>query len=146
VRAIGVDLGSRRIGVAVSDSAGAVASPIEVLLRSGDEERDHRGLQALVSEYEAEVAVVGLPISLDGSEGPAATAYRAEAERMGDRLSVPVETYDERFTTVTAEQQLREAGVRGPDRRKIIDKVAAAVLLQAWLDSRALRSSPPGDQ
>lgn len=144
MRALGVDLGSRRVGVAVSDSAGSLASPLEVIERSGDEERDHRRLADLVAEFEAEVVVVGLPISLDGTDGPAATAYRAEARRLGDRLAVPVETYDERFTTVTAERQLRDAGVRGPDRRGIIDKVAAAVLLQAWLDAR--RPFPPGEQ
>jgi putative Holliday junction resolvase len=144
VRALGVDLGSRRVGVAVSDSAGSLASPLEVIVRAGDEERDHRRLAELVTEYEADVVVVGLPLSLDGSDGPAAVAYRAEAQRLRDRLAVPVETYDERFTTVTAEHQLRDAGVRGPARRDIIDKVAAAVLLQAWLDAR--RPSPPGEQ
>lgn len=146
MRALGIDLGSRRIGVAVSDTAGTVASPIEVVERSGDETADHRRLAAIVAEYEAEVVVVGLPLSLDGSEGPAAAGYRAEADRLGGCLSVPVETYDERFTTVTAEQRLRDAGVRGPARRKVIDKVAAAVLLQAWLDARNLRPSPPGER
>ena len=146
MRALGVDLGSRRIGVAVSDSAGSLASPLEVVLRSGDEVLDHRRLAELVVEYEAEVVVVGLPLSLDGTDGPAAIAYRAESRRLDDRIGVPVETYDERFTTVTAEQQLREAGVRGRARREVIDKVAAAVLLQAWLDARALRPSPPGEQ
>jgi putative Holliday junction resolvase len=146
VRALGIDLGSRRIGVAVSDTAGSIASPLEVVSRSGDETVDHRRLADIVAEYEAEIVVVGLPLSLDGSEGPAAVGYRAEAERLGDHLPVPVETYDERFTTVTAEQRLRDAGVRGPARRKVVDKVAAAVLLQAWLDARNLRPSPPGER
>jgi putative Holliday junction resolvase len=143
---LGVDLGSRRIGVALSDSDGTVASPLEVVERSGDESRDHRRLAAIVAEYEVESVVVGLPLSLDGSEGPAATDYGAEAARLGDRLAVPVETYDERFTTVTAERQLRDAGVGGPTRRRVIDKVAAAVLLQAWLDARAVRPTPPADR
>jgi putative Holliday junction resolvase len=146
VRALGIDLGSHRIGVAVSDTAGTLASPLEVVERSGDEVGDHRRLAEIVAEYEAEVVVVGLPLSLDGSEGPAAVGYRAEAERLDDQLSVPVETYDERFTTVTAEQQLREAGVRGPAQRKIVDKVAAAVLLQAWLDARRVGPPPPGER
>ncbi|MEL7210654.1 MAG: Holliday junction resolvase RuvX, partial [Actinomycetota bacterium] len=85
------------------------------------------------------------PLSLDGSDGPAATAYRAEAGRLGDHLPVPVETYDERFTTVTAERQLQAAGVDGRARRRIVDKVAAAVLLQAWLDARAADERPAGD-
>jgi putative Holliday junction resolvase len=146
VRALGIDLGSRRIGVAVSDTTGTLASPLEVVERCGDELGDHRRLGEIVAEYEAEVVVVGLPLSLDGSEGPAAVGYRAEAERLDDHLSVPVETYDERFTTVTAEQQLRDAGVRGPARREVIDKVAAAVLLQAWLDARDLPPWPPGER
>ena len=146
VRALGVDLGSRRIGVAVSDDAGALASPIEVLDRCGDEAGDHRRLGEIVAEYDVEVVVVGLPLSLDGSDGPAAVEYRAEAERLSDHLSVPVETYDERFTTVTAEQQLRQAGVPGRAQRAVIDKVAAAVLLQAWLDARPTRPPLPGDR
>ena len=145
-RALGIDLGSRRIGVAVSDPTGTLASPLEVIERSGDEAGDHRRLGEIVAEYEAEVVVVGLPLSLDGSEGPAAVGYREEAERLDGHLSVPVETYDERFTTVTAERQLRDVGVRGPAQRKVIDKVAAAVLLQTWLDARARRPSPPGER
>ena len=144
MRALGVDLGGRRVGVAVSDAGGTLASPLEVVQRSGDETRDHRRLAELVDEFEVEVVVVGLPLSLDGGEGPAAIAARAEVERLADRLPVPVETYDERFTTVTAERQLREAGVTGPARRQVVDKVAAAVLLQAWLDARVARDRPAG--
>lgn len=145
MRALGIDLGGRRVGVAVSDARGTVASPLEVVERSGDETVDHRRLAELVDEFEVEVVVVGLPLSLDGGEGPAAIAARAEVERLADHLTVPVETYDERFTTVTAERQLREAGVTGPARRQVVDKVAAAVLLQAWLDARAARDRPAGE-
>jgi putative Holliday junction resolvase len=146
VRALGIDLGSRRVGIAVSDTNATLASPLEVLERTGDEVRDHDRLAELVTEYGVEVVVVGLPLSLDGTEGPAATSCRDEASRLGDRLTVPVETYDERFTTVTAEQQLRDAGVRGKAMRRVVDKVAATVLLQAWLDARARRPKPPGDR
>ena len=136
MRVMGVDLGSKRIGVAVSDSGGVLASPYEVVLRSGDEQRDHRRLLEIAEELEAEMIVVGLPLSLDGSMGPTAVAYAAEAERLGATTALPVETYDERLTTVTADRSLMERKMKADARRRIIDKVAAAVMLQAWLDGR----------
>jgi putative Holliday junction resolvase len=136
VRVIGIDLGSKRIGVAVSDSGGVLASPYEVVVRSGDEQQDHRRLLEIAEEVEAERIVVGLPLSLDGSMGPTAVAYQAEAERLGATTALPVETYDERLTTVTADRSLMERNMKADARRRIIDKVAAAVMLQAWLDSR----------
>jgi putative Holliday junction resolvase len=142
VRAVGIDLGERRIGVALSNSEGTLALPYEVVERTGDRPRDHRRLAALVAEAEAEVVVVGVPYSLDGGIGPTARRYLAEAEELGATIGVPVETYDERLTTVTAERALREAQVSGPARRKVVDKVAAAVLLQAWLDHRDRREEP----
>jgi putative Holliday junction resolvase len=133
---MGIDLGSRRIGVAISDSGGVLASPYEVVARSGDEALDHHRLLAIATEVEAELIVVGLPLSLDGSMGPAATAAVAEAERLGATTDLPVELYDERFTTVTADRSLMERKMKADARRRIIDKVAAAVMLQAWLDGR----------
>jgi putative Holliday junction resolvase len=137
VRAVGVDLGDARIGIALSDSGGTVATPWTKVERCGDERQDHRRIADLVAEVEAERVVVGLPLSLDGSIGPAAEKALAEVERLAAVLSVPVETYDERFTTVTAERALREQGVTGRRRRQVIDQVAASVLLQAWLDARS---------
>jgi putative Holliday junction resolvase len=136
MRVIGIDLGSKRIGVAVSDSGGILASPYEVVVRSGDEQRDHRRLLEIAEEVEAERIVVGLPLSLDGTMGPTAVAYAAEAERLGATTELPVETYDERLTTVTADRSLMERSMKADARRRIIDKVAAAVMLQAWLDGR----------
>lgn len=136
MRVIGIDLGSKRIGVAVSDSGGVLASPYEVVARSGDEQRDHRRLLEIAEEVEAERIVIGLPLSLDGSMGPTAVAYAAEAERLGATTALPVETYDERLTTVTADRSLMERNMKADARRRIIDKVAAAVMLQAWLDGR----------
>jgi putative Holliday junction resolvase len=137
VRAVGVDLGDARIGIALSDSGGTVATPWTKVERCGDERRDHRRIADLVAEVEAECVVVGLPLSLDGSIGPAAEKALAEVERLAAVLSVPVETYDERLTTVTAERVLREQGETGRRRRQVIDQVAASVLLQAWLDARS---------
>ena len=141
MRALGVDLGSRRIGVAVSDPSGVLASPLQVVMRTGDRGRDHRILIDLARELGADRIVVGLPISLDGSMGPAARAVLEEVEELAATTEVPVETYDERLTTVTADRALREQGMKGPDRRQVVDKAAAAVLLQTWLDGR--RDRPP---
>lgn len=140
-RVLGLDLGRRRIGVAVSDPDRVLASPERVIQRSGDDERDRRAIAEVAEEWEVGLIVVGLPLSLDGSEGPAATAALAEAARIADVTGRPVETYDERFTTVSADRSLAEANVRGRDRRKVIDMVAATVLLQAWLDRRT--QDPP---
>ncbi|MBV8983650.1 MAG: Holliday junction resolvase RuvX [Acidimicrobiia bacterium] len=131
-RVLGLDLGTRRIGVAVS--AGTIATPHSVLERSRDRATDHAAIAALVDEVGAERVVVGLPLSLDGKMGPAATAAAEEAAALGDVLAVPVETYDERLTTVTADRSLSSLGLKGQARRRVVDKVAAAVILQAWLD------------
>jgi len=139
IRVLGLDLGSKRIGVAVG--AGTVATPHSVLERRKDRAADHAAVAALVAEEEAERVVVGLPLSLDGSMGPAAQAAADEAAALADVLTVPVETYDERLTTVTADRSLSTLGLSGQARRRLVDKVAAAVMLQAWLD-RANRSEP----
>ena len=136
MRALGLDLGAKRIGVAVSDSDGTVASPYEVITRSGNVDRDHQQIADLVAEVGAELVVVGLPYSLDGTVGPAASAALDELAELGRRLAVPVEAFDERLTTVTADRSLREMGVKGTARREVVDKVAAAVMLQSWLERR----------
>jgi putative Holliday junction resolvase len=139
VRALGLDLGSKRIGVAVSDRSGTIASPLTVITRGRSRRTDHERIAELVREEEAEVVVVGMPRSLSGGDGPAARAARAEVAALASVVGVPVETYDERFTTVTANRALAEGGVRGAARRNVVDKVAAAVILQSWLDARRAR-------
>jgi putative Holliday junction resolvase len=134
VRALGIDLGARRIGIAVSDSAGRVATPIATRDRQKRRDADHQAIADLVTEWEAEIVAVGLPLSLDGSIGPAAAGVLEEVGELARVLQVPVETVDERFTTVTADQQLKASGVKGRNRAKRVDQVAASVLLQAWLD------------
>jgi putative Holliday junction resolvase len=143
VRALGIDLGSKRIGVALSDSAGSLATPYEVVPRSGDRHRDHRRIAALAEEAGAERLVVGLPLSLDGSQGPAARAALAEADELATVTGLPVELWDERLTTVSADRDLMALDMKAPARRRVIDKVAAAVMLQAWLDHRRLTSEDP---
>lgn len=134
-RALGLDLGERRIGVALCDSAGTLATPYEVVQRSGDRQRDHRRIAELVDEAGAEVVVVGLPLSLDGSVGPAAAGVEAEVAELREHLGVPVEAWDERLSTVEAGRRLQTAGVPGRKRRHVIDQVAATVILQSWLDA-----------
>lgn len=141
MRALGIDLGAKRIGVAVSDRSGTIASPLVVLQRTGSVAQDHRRIAALVVEEEAERVVVGLPLSMSGEMGRAAQAAVAEAQALATVVGVPVETYDERLTTVTADRALMEFKMKADARRRVVDKVAAAVMLQAWLDGRSQREA-----
>jgi putative Holliday junction resolvase len=134
-RALGVDLGERRIGLALSDPSRLVASPHEVLRRSGDPVVDRRAIVDAARELGANVIVVGLPLSLSGHAGPAAKAALAEVEALRAVAGpIDVVVQDERLTTVTAERALGEARMRRDARRNVVDKVAAAVMLQAWLE------------
>jgi len=138
-----LDLGARRIGVAVSDSAGVLASPRTTVTRTGDAEADRAAVVAVVLDAEAGHLVIGLPLSLDGRRRQAAVAAEEEAAALRGLLAphgVDVETFDERLTTVSAERSLAAAGHNGVARRKVVDQAAAAVLLQAWLDGRPHRS------
>ena len=138
-RVLGIDLGSRRIGVALSDPTRTVASPLEVLERQRTHADDHRAIFALAREHDAGTVVVGLPLSLSGDTGPAARAVLAEVDEMKAAApgTVAVEVFDERLTTVTAERSLREARMRREARRRVVDKVAAAVMLQAYIEAHA---------
>jgi len=132
---MGLDLGTKRIGVALSDATGTIASPLTVVQRHRHLTEDHRAIARLVHDEEVVTVVVGLPLNMDGSEGPAARAARAESRQLATVLGVPVETWDERRTTVTADAALMQAGLDARQRRQYVDKVAAAVILQGWLDS-----------
>jgi putative pre-16S rRNA nuclease len=143
VRALGLDLGSKRIGVAVSDLSGTIASPLTVITRGRSRRHDHRRIADLVRGEEAEIVVVGMPRSLSGGAGPAARAAATEIAALATVVGVPVESYDERFSTVTANRALAEGGMRAPARRQVVDKVAAAVILQSWLDARRIGGQLP---
>jgi putative Holliday junction resolvase len=135
MRVIALDLGSKRIGVAVSDDAGTVATPLTTLERDRDKSRLHRDVARLVSEWDAGLVLLGLPIDLDGDLGPAAQAVLVERDELAAVLSVPVEVHDERLTTRIADRALRERGdLDGRARRAVVDMVAASVILQDWLD------------
>lgn len=135
MRVLGIDLGSKRIGVAVSDRSGTIATPLTVLARSRSQRQDHLAIKKILEDEEAEAVVVGLPLNMDGSEGKAAAAARLEAQRIATVVSVPVHVHDERRTTVEADRVLLERNMRAEARRRVVDKVAAAVILQSWLDS-----------
>ena len=136
MRALGVDLGEKRIGIAVSDSNGKVATPLQVIIRSKSIKQDHKKIRDLVDEWEADIVVVGMPYSLNGSKGLAAKTVEKEVKELSSALEVPVATQDERLTTVTAAKELAIQGLDSKKQRKVIDQVAASVILQSWLDTR----------
>jgi putative Holliday junction resolvase len=146
-RAVALDLGARRIGVAYSDSGRTLASPWGTVPRSGDADRDRDALVAVVREVEAVVVVVGLPLSLSGGHGPAALAALDEVAALRSvlvPLGVTVETADERFTTVEAQRSLTASGRSAKASRSVIDSAAAMVLLQSWLDAGDVRAAGIG--
>lgn len=133
-RVLALDPGTRRIGVARSDPGGVIAHPYGTLDATAADLDDR--LRALARESGAERIVVGLPVGMNGSEGRAAEAARAFARRVEEATGLPVDLHDERLTTVSAERVLLEAGLRRERRRAVRDRVAAAVLLQSYLDGR----------
>jgi putative Holliday junction resolvase len=136
---IGVDVGERRVGLAVSDPTGTIASPLCTLERGP---RLWTELARALAERESGSVVVGLPRRLDGTEGQAASEARRFAAHLRRRLQVEVDFWDERLTTREAERSLIAQGVRRADRRRRVDAVAASLMLQAYLD--AGRSPGPG--
>jgi putative holliday junction resolvase len=138
-RWLGIDVGAVRVGVALSDPDGVLATPLLTVPRDAAGGADVRAVAGVVAEHEAVGVVVGLPRTLAGREGAAAEAARAYARALEDALDVPVELSDERLTTVVATQQLRERGVRGRKQRAVVDQAAAVAILQGWLDARRAR-------
>jgi putative holliday junction resolvase len=133
-RVLALDVGTRRLGVAVSDPTGTVASPLATVPRRTVAE-DAEAIAALAAEQDATVLVVGLPVTLAGREGPAATAVRAYLAELVPLLpGLAVELSDERLSTVAAERALVGGGVRRRSRREVVDQLAASVFLQTWLD------------
>lgn len=133
----GVDVGTVRVGVARSDPRGVLALPVATLARDRDRGRDLAELAALMSEYEAVGAVIGLPRTLADREGASAALARDYGSRLAALVDPrPVEYVDERLTTVSAQRKLHQGGVRGRAGRAVIDQAAAVELLQHWLDLR----------
>jgi putative holliday junction resolvase len=138
---LGIDVGSVRVGVAACDPGGSIATPVETVRRgAGDVSR----LVELAREYEAVELVVGLPVSLSGSEGKAALAAREFAARLAEATGVAVRLVDERLSTVDATRTLRDAGLGGKRQRGVIDQAAAVIILQGALDAERSTGLPPG--
>jgi putative Holliday junction resolvase len=136
---MGVDVGAVRIGVALSDPDGLLATPLVTVSRDVDGGTDLTAIAAMVAEHEVVQVVVGLPRTLAGREGPAAEAARAFAERLATVVDVPLVFSDERLTTVVATRQLRDSGRKGRRQRAVVDQVAAVAILQGWLDAERSR-------
>lgn len=134
MRIMGLDVGSKTIGVAISDELGLTAQGVGTIRRSTPAE-DLRELKGLATENGVQQVVVGLPLNMSGTEGPAAAAARKLGERIASTLSLPVEYWDERLTTVSAERVLLEANLSRQKRRSVIDQVAAVIILQSYLDA-----------
>ena len=130
---LGIDHGSKRIGLAISDPDGTVALPVGTLESRGPE-RDLAAIREVVEARQVERIVVGLPVHMDGRPGRQAKAARAFAERLAREVGLPVDTLDERWTTREAERALRTTGRRGKKKRAVVDSVAAALLLRTYLE------------
>jgi putative holliday junction resolvase len=134
-RILGIDYGEKRIGLALSDSTATVATPLKVL--SADTPTSVlREIDDIVRQYGVQRIVVGLPLRMDGSLGPAAEGVRAFIDRLREEVSVPIATWDERFSTVTAQNALIESGARRKRRKEVVDKLAAQIVLQHYLDAQ----------
>lgn len=133
-RRLGIDVGAVRVGVAMCDPDGILATPVETVGRDAEGGADVRRIAGLVAEHDVVGVVLGLPRNLRGEDGPAAQAARAFAEALVAGLDVPVEFTDERMTTVVAARQLSGRGVKGRKQRAVVDQAAAVQILQGWLD------------
>ncbi|HEY8018650.1 MAG TPA: Holliday junction resolvase RuvX [Actinomycetota bacterium] len=133
-RVLGLDLGDARIGVAISDPERRLAVPVGTI-HVGQPPGELKAVAALVAEHDATLLVIGLPRSMSGDEGPRAALAREFGAALEAAVRVPIEFQDERLSTVEAERALREAGVTGRERRRVVDRSAATVILQAWLDA-----------
>jgi putative Holliday junction resolvase len=146
MRILGLDLGDKKIGLALSDPMGWTAQGLEVIKSKGSIDADIAKIKEFVERYEVEKVIVGLPLNMDGSSGPRAEKARAFAERMGKRLNVAVEMTDERLTTVAAEKLLIEADMSRSKRRKVIDKMAAVLILQSYLDLKLTKENKTNNE
>ncbi|MGH9599406.1 MAG: Holliday junction resolvase RuvX [Terracidiphilus sp.] len=135
-RFLALDVGNRRIGVAVSDELGLTAQPVLTLERRRNRREDLRSLGRLARRFGVSAVVVGLPLHLSGAESPQAVKTRAFAAELGELTGLPIHLRDERLTTHEAHRILYEAGRERQQHRRVVDQVAAALILQAFLDER----------
>jgi putative Holliday junction resolvase len=139
MRVLALDIGDRRVGVAVSDPSGRLARPITTVKRTG---RDFQVIVDLIAEHAVDRVVAGYPSNMDGSEGEQARRVESYVNGLRQHVTVPIELWDERLSSVEAERMMIEAGRPASYRRDRIDAVAAAVILQSYLDAGRRRQSP----
>ena len=135
-RILGIDYGERRIGLAISDATGTIATPLKVV-EITSLAKAIKEIVATATERGVQEFLVGMPVSLNGTRGPAALKTTAFVELLGSETTLPIKTWDERFSTVSAQQALIEGGVRREKRKGVVDKVAAQIFLQNYLDAQA---------
>jgi len=136
MRILALDHGTKRIGVAVSDELKMIATPLEFIPAEPFAALLER-LKQILREKEVELILIGMPRNMDGSYGPAALKVQEFVAVLRDAITIPIQTWDERLTSAQANRFLLEGNVRREDRKQKVDKMAAAILLQSWLDSRA---------
>ena len=139
MRIIGLDYGTRTVGVAVSDSLGITAQAVETITRKEENKlrQTLARIEALIDEYNVEEIVVGLPKNMNNTIGERAEACRDFADKLERRTGLPVIMWDERLTTVSADNVLKECGVRRENRKAVVDKIAAVFILQGYLDYKS---------
>ena len=139
MRVLGLDFGSRTVGVAVTDPMGLTAQPVKTIVRERESalRKTLAEIAELVNTYGAERIVLGLPLNMNDSEGERAEKTRAFAEKLSDRTGVPIEFMDERLTTMEAQGILDDSGIPRSEQKRVIDQVAAQLILQAWMEREA---------
>lgn len=142
-RLLGVDYGSKRIGVAISDGLRMLAHPLTTIEGENEDDRIEQ-LARIVDEHRIVAVVVGMPLTCEGKEGTQANRVRAFIAKLAQRVSVPIRTWDERLTTEVAHKQLRSVGRRPSKARNIVDQLAAVEILQSYLDWLRTRSATGG--
>ena len=135
-RILGIDLGEKRVGFALSDPTQFLASPLTVVIVSSPQEAAKQTVK-LCDEHKPEKVVVGLPINMDGSHGPATQKVKEFVALLEPKLKIPIATWDERLTTKSAHDVLIEAGTRREKRKEVVDKLAAQIMLQSYLDAHS---------
>lgn len=134
-RILGLDVGTKRIGVAISDPLGITAQPLTTIVRES-RKRDLEAIEALLDEYDIKKVVVGMPTNMNGTIGPSGEMVKMVAEKIKNKFKIELIYIDERLSTVSAERILIESDIRREDRKNIIDKVAASYILKTYLDSK----------
>lgn len=143
MRIMGLDFGSKTVGVAISDSLLVIAQPLEIIRRKEANKlrQTLARIEELIVEYEVEEIVLGLPLNMNDTEGERVLLTREFKEKLERRTGLPVVMWDERLTTVEADNAMMEAGIRRENRKEYVDKIAAALILQSYLDNRSAMSA-----